>query len=260
MPPIFLLLKTVKKGKIVANNRIAYGLAKSLGIDTSGMSPMEVWAALDDRGVTDEDIAYCTYNSQESKAKELVRKVNSKQKENTTKTYGELPQKTKEVIKNVEKKARGLKYETCAVIDWNGRILQSAKGNAHEVKMNPYAVLNCSVITHNHPSGLSFSVEDIETFVEGKVYQMRASTDIGKTYVITRTQKYVPSWLIKDYEKSIAFGGEGEERIQELIEQYSEKGLSPAEATLHAACDYREEWLKEREKKYNIKFEVEWDE
>ena len=36
----------------MADNRIAYGLAKRHGIDTTGMSPKEVWKALKEKGVT----------------------------------------------------------------------------------------------------------------------------------------------------------------------------------------------------------------
>ena len=36
----------------MADNRIAYGLAKKYGIDTKGMSPKEVWASLREHGVT----------------------------------------------------------------------------------------------------------------------------------------------------------------------------------------------------------------
>ena len=35
----------------MADNRIAYGLAKKYGIDTTGMKPSEVWEALRDKGV-----------------------------------------------------------------------------------------------------------------------------------------------------------------------------------------------------------------
>lgn len=36
----------------MADNRIAYGLAKKYGIDTKGMTPKEVWDALNEKGVT----------------------------------------------------------------------------------------------------------------------------------------------------------------------------------------------------------------
>ena len=37
----------------MADNRIAYGLAKKYGIDTKDMSPKDVWAALREKGVSE---------------------------------------------------------------------------------------------------------------------------------------------------------------------------------------------------------------
>ena len=39
----------------MADNRIAYGLAKKYGIDTKGMSPKQVWDALKEKGVSQEN-------------------------------------------------------------------------------------------------------------------------------------------------------------------------------------------------------------
>ena len=54
MPPAGRFLLTNGKGRdiIMADNRIAYGLAKKYGIDTKGMTPKEVWDALNEKGVT----------------------------------------------------------------------------------------------------------------------------------------------------------------------------------------------------------------
>ena len=52
---LFLLTDGRKGGIIMADNRIAYGLAKKYGIDTKGMSPKEVWDALNEKGVTQQN-------------------------------------------------------------------------------------------------------------------------------------------------------------------------------------------------------------
>ena len=41
----------------MANNRVAYGLAKEQGIDTKDMSPKEVWDALAKKGITQESVS-----------------------------------------------------------------------------------------------------------------------------------------------------------------------------------------------------------
>ena len=47
----------------MADNRIAYGLAKKYGIDTTGMSPKEVWNALKEKGVNENNISNGAYDS-----------------------------------------------------------------------------------------------------------------------------------------------------------------------------------------------------
>lgn len=78
------------------DNRIAYGLAKKYGIDTKDMSPKEVWEALKNKGVTEENISDGAYNSQESKAKELVKKVTEKKGNKERRT------EAKDVIKKIK--------------------------------------------------------------------------------------------------------------------------------------------------------------
>lgn len=75
----------------MADNRIAYGLAKKYGIDTSGMTPKEVWAALKEKGVTERSIAGA-YNSQENKAKAASKTVNERRKD-LVKKYSDEPDK-----------------------------------------------------------------------------------------------------------------------------------------------------------------------
>jgi hypothetical protein len=65
---------------IMANNKIAYGLAKEYGIDTKGMSPKEVWEALKEKGVSNEQASYrqnTSYDEITAKTKELENKYNS---------------------------------------------------------------------------------------------------------------------------------------------------------------------------------------
>lgn len=54
----------------MADNRIAYGLAKKYGIDTKGMSPKEVWDALKEKGVTEEG-----YKKEQGEKKQQAEKI-----------------------------------------------------------------------------------------------------------------------------------------------------------------------------------------
>lgn len=54
----------------MADNRVAYGLAKKYGIDTKGMSPKEVWDALKDKGISEE-----SYNKEQGEKKQQAEKI-----------------------------------------------------------------------------------------------------------------------------------------------------------------------------------------
>lgn len=49
----------------MANNRIAYGLAKKYGIDTKGMTPRQVWNALNKKGISVHGEAEATARQKE---------------------------------------------------------------------------------------------------------------------------------------------------------------------------------------------------
>ena len=68
----------------MANNRIAYGLAKQYGINTEGMKPKEVWDALASKGINQDN--YQQYQYMQNESYDNIQK-NSIQEEND---YSEL--------------------------------------------------------------------------------------------------------------------------------------------------------------------------
>ena len=237
----------------MADNRIAYGLAKKYGIDTSGMSPKEVWEALKKKGITEKNISEGAYDSKDNSIKERANKVGK------VSFKEDFPEKTKTTIKNIENKTKGLNYEVGTIIDKDGNILQSVDGKSNEVNVEK-SLLKNAIFTHNHPNGSCFSYDDIQSFLDGEVYQLRATTDKGKTYILTRTKDFVDPSLAYNYKKACGLGGEGQNRIQELTDNYLNSGYELSKAVYLAKSDYREEWLTQNGKNYNVKFEVEWDE
>ena len=171
----------------------------------------------------------------------------------------DLSEKTKSAIKNIENKTKSLKHEVGTIINKDGKVLQSVDGASNQVEVDK-SLLKNAVFTHNHPNGSCFSYDDIQGFLDGEVYQLRATTDKGKTYVLTRTKDFVEPSLAYNYKKACGLGGEGQNRIQKLFEEYIDSGYSQARAHFLAISDYREEWLAKNGKQYNVKFEVEWDE
>ena len=67
----------------MANNKVAYGLAKKYGIDTTGLTPKEVWDALKEKGISQAD------SSEKSKEiKDLQSKSSDELKEIATVDIG----------------------------------------------------------------------------------------------------------------------------------------------------------------------------
>ena len=55
----------------MANNKVAYGLAKKYGIDTTGMTPKEVWDALKEKGISQADSSEKFKEVEELKTKSI---------------------------------------------------------------------------------------------------------------------------------------------------------------------------------------------
>ena len=157
----------------------------------------------------------------------------------------------------IEKLSRHLDYEVGTIISPDGLVIASNDGGSNVVYMDK-SLLKGNIVTHNHPKGSMFSTDDIKGFIEGELLQLRASTPSGKVYVITRVKDWVKPNLLSDYKKAGTRGTEGAREVQRKFEEYSEF-LSEYDAFCKAVNEYKENWLYENAHKYNIKFEVEWN-
>ena len=93
----------------------------------------------------------------------------------------------KSAIKGIEDEDRGLDYECGAVVGKDGTVIKRFKGTEHavEVSDDDLKMMEGAIFTHNHPLGVFFSDNDIETgFVKTKLGELRASTPQGITYVL----------------------------------------------------------------------------
>ena len=88
----------------MADARIAYGLAKKEGINTDGMSPKEVWEALNEKSMRDNEA---------QKRNELEKKYND-DLPNNTKTV-----KSSEQIKNKNDFVNYIEFQTGVKLDNN---------------------------------------------------------------------------------------------------------------------------------------------
>jgi hypothetical protein len=84
-------------------------------------------------------------------------------------------------LHDVEEAKRGLKHEVGTLIARDGVVLKEYGGTAHAVSVPvpDYELFEGNIFTHNHPGGRCFTVQDIMSFVENRLYEVRASTPQG---------------------------------------------------------------------------------
>jgi hypothetical protein len=88
-----------------------------------------------------------------------------------------------------ESSIRGNDYETLIVLDEKGNVLVNKKGGAHSVEYGADGIKTTNaIVTHNHPSGGSFSWQDMAGMVYYNQKEMRAT---GKefTFSMKRPEK-----------------------------------------------------------------------
>lgn len=112
----------------------------------------------------------------------------------------------REKLQDADKLIRDRKYEIAVLIDKNGKTLfVETQNNTGSVKFTPQqsAMMKGNTLTHNHPSGSTFSVADIDTLERTGLYKIKA---VGEKdgyeldYTITRKKKTTPGFK-DEYEK-----------------------------------------------------------
>lgn len=122
-----------------------------------------------------------------------------------------------------EQSIRANTYETAFVFNASGNLISSAKGQAHSVGLG--AIPENSIVTHNHPSGRSFSRQDILTTTSDNLSEIRA-VGTKRTYSMKRPES---GWGSR--EKLIPVISRAEIRTKERLTNYIRRGslISPAE-------------------------------
>ena len=109
-------------------------------------------------------------------------------------------------IESFESKIINQKYESAAVYV-NGKEVFSKDGNSNSVSFSEQEAkqMKDGVLTHNHPQGRSFSYNDISTYVQTGLKEIRAvGVDLhdGNKYLYTLNGKFKGSE--KDYKKAVS--------------------------------------------------------
>lgn len=110
-------------------------------------------------------------------------------------------------VEKHEKGIRGNNFETLYAFDSNGNIVFQNTGDAHSVSYNGQGYkTKDAIVTHNHPSGGSFSWQDVGGMVYYNQKEMRAT---GKEYTfsIKRPEKgwgVTPQQAVTRFKKALA--------------------------------------------------------
>lgn len=97
----------------------------------------------------------------------------------------------KDELLRSEKSLKNKKNEILEVYDANGNYVMTKRGGANSVRLRitDYLKLKGAVVTHNHPSGGSFSVNDIKFLKNTLISELRVSTQ-NYVYYIRKPEKW----------------------------------------------------------------------
>lgn len=111
----------------------------------------------------------------------------------------------KNTLKNVEQSKRQLNYEEGTVVDLKGNVIKNIKGDKVSVEVSTN-LLYGNIFTHNHPNGSCFSMQDVLSFVESDLFEMRVSTPQGRYYSLRKSLKAPNVQLYEDCDKYVSKG------------------------------------------------------
>jgi hypothetical protein len=98
--------------------------------------------------------------------------------QNTARTFAPStsPKNFKPNLTKFENDIRAGATETAGIFDYNGNVIIDKRGGKNYVQFEPdeVAKMKGNILTHNHPSGSSFSSEDIYMLTSGKINEIRA--------------------------------------------------------------------------------------
>ncbi len=96
-------------------------------------------------------------------------------------------------------------FESAIIFDSHGNVLLKKTGEDHAVGFSEdeLKLMKDAVVTHNHPSGVTFSPDDIYMAMEYDMQELRATTKDRGTYVLRRNENLhlMPSFdaFVKEY-------------------------------------------------------------
>ncbi len=170
-------------------------------------------------------------------------------------------------LENVEKGIRSNKTESAYVIEADGNVLfKESQGHKSQVAFTAEQVakMNGANLTHNHPSGTTFSTEDLNLLVHANLASIRATSDKAD-YELARMDGEFPEseYFAQDYAYAQAKHKNDVDKEYFPIEKLYMEGLLTKDE-FDKECDrlngklgeMRDKWLKEKAQKYGFQYTV----
>lgn len=163
-------------------------------------------------------------------------------------------EKVVKAISGMENLIRNQSYESGTCVDKNGnKIFDASDGERSSIDLSQYAErLKDTVFTHNHPSGTTFSVEDLSSAVRCGMAELRACHSNGAYSLVRqysldgeKPDKY--RYFAWDYQEAI------EKYKKDVVDDIWRKGpqvQEVADKCNNMVAEYRRKWLKDNSKQY----------
>ena len=182
--------------------------------------------------------------------------------------YKEPDDPRKKGIHQIEDRIRAQNFESAACIDNDGDTVFFKDGEEAQVAFDwaESAAMAGRTLTHNHPSSSTFSKEDVHTFVNTEMREIRATTRSGRTYSLSQTKDYTEK---KGRQLDEAFHRKQQEALQHAQNDLDRRGfmgrimrgeISHDDANVEFRKVFSGElnkWLMANASKYGVDFHIE---
>lgn len=158
-------------------------------------------------------------------------------------------------LKAMEDNIRPDSFESLVVIDANGHILLDKSDKSVDsvsISEDEKALMLNATITHNHPSGSTFSWQDLRTLENTMAHEIRAVGSNGITYsLVSGPGASTNGDFFYDY-----YVAENTYRINTVDKVWNNSSQlqEDADKCNRMLEDYRRQWLKDNSKKYGYKY------
>lgn len=171
-----------------------------------------------------------------------------------------------DTVRNIEDKRRKQNYESAAIVDGKGKVILDKDGAKSSVSFSNLEVrmMRGNTLTHNHPSGSNFSVEDVNMLVKSGLNEIRATRPQGGVYSLKQVSTNANAHqFVQEYHSNYKKNQNATQNKLDSMD-YGEKIMKGKMTAEQANRDFRSNismlngtWLYKNAPKYGYKFALE---